>query len=395
MLLLDKILRRKDVCDLIESIINHPCYNKKKVQASVNYECFTDVEQPFFLFLDALYKYQIVIGDDLYLDDYIEQLDKLIKKIDNFHDIQFGIYKILGKTCALKLGIFDREKTENKQRILRYIYETYVVEGYLFHGFSGAYRSEIDRDGFFPEHYSNLYAKFIEVDRIFEKHGISQIMNKTFHENGVSFTDSFLMGCYYAVNSPMYFYHLLCDNECMRSSGYSRDAYFRNDYYGCFNNLTKMMKKLKFSDTERRIVTKTCFDEWKLLRKNTTHIHLLAIKREVLGLNSLKDINEIIASCDSVNLGEAIEKVMASRESQVLVSQKLERDSFFLIQIPNYKVLFQRALQSQKEYDYPTLKFEKENLANSYGKVSLLFLLGSLLITLGVILTIIMTSGGI
>ena len=107
MLLLDKILRRKDVCDLIEAIINHPCYNKKKVQSSVNYECFTDVEQPFFLFLDALYKYQIVIGDDLYLDDYIEQLDKLIKKIDNFHDIQFGIYKILGKTCALKLGIVD------------------------------------------------------------------------------------------------------------------------------------------------------------------------------------------------------------------------------------------------------------------------------------------------
>ena len=97
----------------------------------------------------ALLKYQIIIEDIYYFDEYLEQLEKLFKKLDNFNDICLGINRLIGSICASKLGIKNVE--ENKEEVLRYIYDKYIVDGYFVHGYSSCYEDSIKDNGFDSE----------------------------------------------------------------------------------------------------------------------------------------------------------------------------------------------------------------------------------------------------
>ena len=89
--MLDEMLNRKDVSKMLRDICNSECYYDKKMNKSMDYQLFTDVEEILFLFYDALFKYKIIIDDMSYFSEYLEQIDKLIRKIDNFYDISNGI----------------------------------------------------------------------------------------------------------------------------------------------------------------------------------------------------------------------------------------------------------------------------------------------------------------
>lgn len=392
MVVLKKILRKKNVALLINNLFSSSCYKGKKLNLSVNYELTSDVMQPFFILLDALYKFEVIIGDDKYLEDYIFQIEKLLRKIDNVYDIIVGINKIIGRFCALKLKIENLEDSNNKRIILSYIYDRYIVNGYLFHGFCGVYKNQIKTYGFIPEHYNNMYLEFLEVEKIFKRHGVLSIMDKNFDEGLVYFTDNFMMGCYYGANSPMYFSKLLCGAQIDNIKGYDNLAYFKNDYYGCFNNLNKVMKICRLNEGEKKRVLKTCYDQWKVLQKNSSDINVLLLKRSVLGLDFLEDIDKILSNCENLDLGDAIGKIVGTKNNKISVIQKINSKDLVFVDIPNYKAIIdfkeKEALQEAKNNK------KEEKLSNAYGSASILAIIGSLFITLGVLLTIIMISQG-
>ena len=388
----EKMFMRHDVCDFINELFAES-YNNKKKDSATDVCNVTNTQEILFTFFDALFKYQIIIETDIFLDEYIVQVKKLFKKVNNFHDINLGISKIIGKFCALKFNIADRENEVSKREILQYVYHRYIVEGYFFHGFSGVYKEQIQKNGFVPEKYQHSYANFIEVNKIFSKHNYYSVIKKSFDEKYVSFTDNFMMACFYGVNAPMYFYNLLGGYADIRGS--DLEAYFRNDYLACFNNLNKLMKSARLSDSEKKYITKVCLDEWKVLHKGSSNINIMMIKRKVLGLNCLRDINEILNSdCD---LGDGIFKILSSKSDDIPVGYKIDSFNIEFIEIPNYKVLFD--LREKQIYEITSknrlIKKHEERLSNTYGKVTFLVLLGSLLITLGVIISIITVSKGI
>ena len=208
---LDKILKRDDVSTFIYEVENNARYYDKKSENSVSYQLYVDNEQALFIVYSALLKYQIIIEDIYYFDEYLEQLEKLFKKLDNFNDICLGINRLIGSICASKLGIKNVE--ENKEEVLRYIYDKYIVDGYFVHGYSSCYEDNIKDNGFKPEEYKNNYNEFMNVNRIFAKYNVLNILDKDFSKKEVKFTDSFIMGCYYSINSPGYLYRLLCNKD--------------------------------------------------------------------------------------------------------------------------------------------------------------------------------------
>lgn len=392
MVVLEKILQKKEVTLLINNLFSNSCYKGKKLNSSINYELTSDVMQPFFILLDAFYKYQIIIDDDEYLDEYVFQVDKLLRKIDNIFDIIAGINRILVRFCALKLKINNLEDITNRRIILSYIYDKYIVNGYIFHGYSGIYKDQIKNNGFIPEQYTNMYSRFLEIEKIFERHNVGSIMDKDFNEKYTYFTDSFMMGCYYAANSPMYFSKLLCGEDLDNNKGYDELAYFKNDYYGCFNNLNKVMKICKFNDSEKKRVLKICYDQWKLLQKNSAGINILLLKRSALGLDKLDDIDEILGNCGNVDFGESINKIIGSRNNKICIIQRISNKDLKFVEIPNYRAIIDLKENCTTKND--RINKNEEKVANAYGSASLFAIVGSLFITVGVILTIIMISRG-
>ena len=389
--MLERIFQRRDVCDFIEEILSDPKYIKKKNSNIRNNESFVESQQSLFIFLDALFKYAVIIQDEEYLDNYVVQIKKLISKVDDYVDINIGINRVIGSFCALKLGIDDFSSYLNKEKILKYIYDKYIVNGYLFHGYSGVYRSQISKYGMVPEQYQHIYPRFIEVQKLFKKHGLTAI-DKDFSKSQLHFTDSFLMGCFYAANAPMYFSKLLVGFDHEELKNYNRSAYYKNNFFASFDNLNQLMKKYKFTDNEKKFVIKTCTDLWKSLGKDNSSINIILVKRSSLKMNYLNDITRIILSLREVDLEVAISKILNPRYDDISIVGRIDSSVIKFIEIPNYQALMdlrgeQLALMNKE-------KAMNKKLNNAYGMVSVLTILGSLFITIGVIITIIMVSRG-
>ncbi len=390
---MERFFRRRDVLEFIDEIISNSIYSKKKNSIYDSYEVFVDYEKALFTFFDSIYKYYIIIEDDSYFTDYITQVKKIIRKFDSFNDIDDGINKVLGKFCALKLGFSDREELEAKEFIIKYVYNRYIVNGYVFHGFSSVYKNDISKYGLVPEEYHHMYDKFNEVNKIFEKHGLYNVLGKNFNEKRVCFTDSFLLACFYAYSAPMYFYRLLGCNS-FELKDYDDIAYFNGNYFSCFNNLSLLMRKAKLSDYEKKFVIKTCFDEWKLLKSDNVNVSILAVKRSLVCRDEIKRIDNIINNCSSCDLAISIGKIFSHCNNEIIITDKISSKDIKFINLNNYKELNNIRNKRFNDIKNRQNSYNNDKIINAYGKVSILMILGSILVTLGVIATILMFYKG-
>lgn len=386
---LDKILKRDDVSTFIYEVENNARYYDKKSENSVSYQLYVDNEQALFIVYSALLKYQIIIEDIYYFDEYLEQLEKLFKKLDNFNDICLGINRLIGSICASKLGIKNVE--ENKEEVLRYIYDKYIVDGYFVHGYSSCYEDNIKDNGFKPEEYKNNYNEFMNVNRIFAKYNVLNILDKDFSKKEVKFTDSFIMGCYYSINSPGYLYRLLCNRDYSYLK-LKKDAYLKNNYEDCIRNLKKLFNCLDMSESDRKYVLDVVKKEWDILHKDERKISLLLVKRSVFNVPISIKIDTLVND-KNISFGEACDRILTSRSTNVTCNKEISKDDIVFVSLDSIKEVIKEEEKREEEIRYKQEMIMTE-FQNVYGRVSALLLIGSILITLGVIITIIMIFGG-
>lgn len=387
--MLDEMLKRKDVSKMLRDICNSECYYDKKMNKSIDYQLFTDVEEILFLFYDALFKYKIIIDDMSYFSEYLEQIDKLIRKIDNFKDISVGISRIITRICALKLGEKNLDDEESRERVIKYIYDVYVKNGYYIHGFATIYTKDIKKKGFDTENYNNYYSKFVKLQEILNKYGYGNILDKDFKDFSISLTKSFVMGCYYSVNAPMYFYKLLCKNGYATKKNHI-DCYLRNDYKTCYKNLSKMCNRIGMNDHEKSLFLDAFNSEWQLLKKDKSKISLMLLPRSIVDDScSYEDY----LSDESIFL--IVDKMINGSNEKIKYNGFIESSDMLLVELDYFKV-FKNSDKVDTVYDKTTqIEFDEYAFSNAYGKVSALVILGSLFITFGVIITLVSLWRGI
>ena len=390
--MLDEIIKRKDVRNLLENICNSARYYDKKSTNSLGYEMYFGIQQILFLFYDSLFKYKLIIDDMSYFEDFLEQVEKLIKRIDNFYDISNGINRIIGRVCAFKLGVKDVEEKSSKNRILKYIYNKYILNGYYIHGYSSHYYKDILENGFIIDNYPNYYDKFLKVQGILRNKNHGDILDKDFYTKKVEFTNSFLLGCYYSVNSPMFFSNLLCRN-CFIDNQESIDNYSKNNYNACLKNLYKLINRLNLNDEEKNIFVDAFKSEWSLLEKDNSNISLMLIPRDLF-MDSMINIDNFIEDNKEISFVDCVCKLL-EQNSSIIVNDDIMKRHITLINLDNYNSYMKDDKKDslKEELEKSFINNEDEfAFSNTYGKVSMLLLGGTLLITLGVILTILMFS---
>ncbi len=374
--MLTSIFENKEVKNLLVKISNNPRYYDKKKKDSINYEKFSGLEQPFFLIFDALLKYQIIIQDEVYLVEFVNNLELLWYKIDSFHDISEGISKILVKFCAKKLG-YKSKIEEHRKEILEYIYKRYIVDGYFYHGVSYAYVDEIKRHGFYPQKYENYYSKF----QILQEKYSAFFTDMDFNHDYVSFTDNFMMACYYAVYSPLYFSKFMCPRV---GKNIELNNYAKRDYLGCFQQLKISLREKGLKEDEIEEIERISHDNWKLLKQNEAIPTIMLVKRSYFDKNEITKIEEIIQNSDediSIVAGRIMDYKFDSFNWDKFIPQN--DISFVFLPYSQYVV---KKRENEVEIILPTVRSEKDE----DGKVSFLLLLGSSLILLGVLLSILM-----
>lgn len=385
--MIDDLLSNEFVERFIFDIKNSEKYFLKKFDDIHRYPFDISKEIVLFTFYEALFKYKIIISDEELLNDYLNDLDRLFKKIVNFQDINDGINKLICKFVATKLRIADMSTPEAREKIVTYIFNNYCVNGYLYHGFSTVYEEDLKEVGFIPGVYNNLYSKMSEVNKIYKKYN-DEAFCKDFSNYQVFFTDNFVDACYYSLYSPKYFYKYLIDTD--EKSKLEKRVYLDNNFDKCFSDVKKYLEK-EFEETDRNRVREIIKEEWDLLNSVDRKASLMIVKRNLIDEVDVSLLDKLLASDE--NLYELVDRLLCSKCKTIGFANTLRKDSYDIFSIDyKDKVMEEKKVEVKEEI---IEKQEEQNVMEDVsGSVTVLMLLGSLFVSLGVIVTVIMMLRG-
>lgn len=384
--MLDKYLNRKEVISFINELENNNIFCSISAYENSNYGKYIGSELALYTFYDALMKYKIIIDDENLFDDFFEQVQKIYRRITTYDDLVLGIKKVICNIVGVKIGIKNFHSLENRNAIIKYIYNKYVVEGYYYHGFSTIYENAITENGFIPDSYENFYSLMKHVDKIFSKYGASNIMKRDFDNGKIYFTDDFIMSCHYSIVSPNYFYNLLF-NEEVYGKRIRKDGYLIGDYSTCIKNLKRFMSNNLFSEKDKNYVLKVVNDMWNYLHKVDRKISILVVKRKLIDGDNKTHVNDFLN--DKCDLYEIVDRIFSSKYSNVVVNKIINSNNLEVISLNDFyrNKVIKKGSKSNDIVNF-NINFNNE-LLNAYGRASIFIILGSMMITLGVIITII------
>lgn len=389
--MLDEYFIKTSVLRIIKEIKSNERYFMKNSGAVTDSFICMNSEAALYIFYDALYKYKVIIDDEFLFDDYIDQIEKLYRKLNTFDDIRFGINKLICKILITKFSIKDTKNSTEREIIIKHVYDRYIKNGYFIHGFNSSYIDDIRNNGFTPEVYDNYYYRFSKINQIFEKYNCAHILNKDFNDKNVYFTDDLIMGCYYSNYSPLFYYKFLL-NEDAFGKRIRKDNCLICDGVELTRHLKRFMNNNSFSDSDKKYILDVVEDEWNLLHRGENKISLLLVKRNLI---FSKDAKENSFLRDDKDIYEVIDRMLSSKYNNLEYSEIINKDDFEIMELDSYYDLESIKIKEKLEEEKYKKKKEEVNndFSNKYGSVSILILLGSIFISLGVIFMIINILG--
>ena len=384
------IFKREDVRKFFKDIVTGLIYKEKEIPNTISDEKVDISYYAILMGYEAIIKYIIIVEDMNQFGEYLKQVQLLIRKVSNHNEIKLGINKLIINYCQVKLQVPNMEEYENKEIILKYIYNKYIIDGYFFYSFPSIFLEDVLNQGLLVSNYNYEIDSLKEIDKIFKKYKVDNFFSKDLESDSlyITVTDSIFMGCYYAYHSPG-FLKEICTDLLEKDNNYKIDAFFRKDYKQCVKNLNSYMKKLDMSNKDINKVNDFFAKEWDLFKIDKSIPVLCFIKRSYLGNNHLKEINSIIEDMKEESLITSVSKVLETRYSQEIVMSDISRSSLEILYLPTLEDLgFEIATEEEKDN---ALEVNSDNnFIDDYGNITILALVGILLITIGLIMPLIM-----
>lgn len=396
-----EIFKLPEVLNLLHDTLEDEKTINKVSVFSPNGEKYGYNQYSLMIVMDFLIKYSIVIRDMNNFPYCIEELKKIVYSYSDHKELVLCFNELLGELIRLKLNLTDKTSSDNKRKILSYLYEEYIVNGYMFHSFPSAFKELVEEKGIDAKDYSYPVFYMKKLYYIFKNHKYDEMIPKYLLEgiSSISITDSPAMAYYYAFRSPQYFCNLVATSKYYKDNpNYDYEAYYRKDMDACRNNLLLLAKHLNMTDKEKDTVITAFEKQWNLLDASNSLPEIAFISRKAVGKDSLDDIDEIIKKSRYEDLVISIARITDSRYSHVRRYTPLLPLSFTVNTFPSYRevkndefIVKEKEKQVEKN-EMSTVVFDGNV---SYGHASILSLLGLLFISLGCTLIIIFRYYGI
>ncbi len=404
--MLDKILARTDVKELLHKALTDTRFNSKDQEFSPNSSLFIYNLYSVIIAMDSIIKFSIIVDDDKYVEEFIGQLRRMLKRLDTKEDLMYGESKLLCQIVSRILNIEDIDDYESKKQIISYIYDKYIVNGYMFYSFNSKLKDKFLLDGIDPRNLEIPYTKLRQVSHIFNDHGYLNLIRINYEDDvHIEITSSPGLAYLKALASPSYISDLCTNKEYMNDDKYDKGAIYRKDYEACRNNIIKFCKNGNYSLKDMTIIMNLLVTEWNRLDITASHPAIAFIKRSALGRNYLKDFRQILLKAEKQDVAKTIQELMEDKNEFEIRYTPITKNEMFIRELPSYEEIYNEleafVFQSEKQIilneDYMD-DFKEEiypnylhKALNSYGKSTILGLLGILMITLGATLIILLT----
>ena len=187
-----------------------------------------------------------------------------------------------------------------------------------------------------------------------------------------------MMACLYATYCPLYFSNLLCPSNTKKAE---INSYAKRDYLTTFQSFRKYLKNKEFSDEEIDKISNLCNEEWKLLKQNEAKYEIMLVKRSYFEKDKLQDIYEIL--CDKeTDIAVLASQIMDTKIDNFTWSKDIPSNVIGFVEIPYADYIIEKE-DTEVEVILPTVRTVS---SPEDGKVSVLLLLGTIFILLGVML---------
>lgn len=376
------IFKRQNVVKFFNDISKGEIYKQKDIPTSINNEIIDKNYYSILLGIDAIMKYVIVIEDMSWFDEYLNEVQLLLRKISKHNDIKIGIYKLIINYSKKKLKIKDFILDEDKEEVIRYIYNKYITEGYFFHSFPSIFIEDVKSDGLYAANYNFELDSLKEINSVFEKYKVSNVFTKKLETmNKICITDSPFMACFYAYNSPNFLKELSL-GLIGKKDKCDLDSFFMKNYTLSRKNLVKYIKRVDMFNNDFNKVLDLFNKEWDLFKINESIPVIGMIKRSVFNENYLTNIDEIIES----DIVDAVSKIFNVAYNQKEITTNVLASNINIVYLPTISELGFNILEKDKKNDSNS----NNSFMDDYGSSTILALVGILLIMLGLLISIIM-----
>lgn len=396
-----EIFKSPEVLNILHEVLEDKKSINKVSVFSPNGEKYGYNQYSLMIIMDFLIKYNIVIKDMNNFAFCIEELKKMIYSYNNHKELVLWSNELLGELIRLKLNLIDKISSDNKRKILVYLYDNYIVNGYMFHSFPSTFKELVEEKGLDANDYSYPIFYMKKLYYIFKNHKYTDMIPEYLLEQitSISITDSPAMAYYYAFRSPQYFCNLVATSKYYKdNSEYDHEAYYRKDMEACQNNLLLLAKHLNMTDKEKETLLTAFKKQWDLLDASNALPEIAFISRKDVGKDSLDDIDEIIRKSKYEELVVSIARITDSKYSHVKRYSPLFPLSFTVKTFPSYREIKANKFivkEKEEKKEENKLLIVAPKKSESYGYASIFTLFGLLFISLGCTLIIIFRYYGI
>ena len=407
------LLKNQQLLSILHNVLTNETTKNKVSNVSIKGESYSYNRYSLLIVIDLVIKYQIIINDETYNSYFLNRLDSIVDDYKDHQDLIIKGNNLLIDIVSKVLNIFSITSTKDKQQILKYIYDKYIVNGYCFHSFPSIFKNEVEELGLTTNIDYKELNDLKRIDYIFSNHNYKNIMSRNLKENNraIYITDSPAMAYYYAFRSPEYMAELTSLSKYYNYlKDYNKDAYYVKDYHKCKSNLASLCSHVNMTTKEETTVLKTFDRRWKALNLSESLPCIAFIKRSDLAKDSLPNINEIIKSVDTIELSYLVSKITDSKYPVIRKYSNISSLYLSVITMPSYREIknnefiikdkpkavvttVTRETYQEEKVQKETFNFNYKN-AYSYGNANVIALLGLLMISLGATITIILNVLG-
>lgn len=385
------ILKNKKILKILNKTLTSP-KNKEYNQYSL------------FTVIDFIIKYQIIIEDEQYDEDLVTKLEQIITNYQTHQELILSLNNLLVNLICKKLNIKDKEDNNNKKEIIKYVYDKYIVNGYFFHSFPSSIKKQIEENGLTQEIEIIQNNNLKQINHIFNNHNYKDIANKNLDTktSAIHITDSPALAYYHANNTPSALGEITASSKYYKylKTSYDKEAFYKKDYQACKGNVLKLSKHLNMTEKEKKTVMEALTKEWQKLDLINSKPTIAFIKRSALSKNSLKDIEKTIELSEQEDIIFTIARITDSKYRVLRRYTSIDKEDIKIYTLPSYNeiinykeeetVILNLSSHKKLEEEEIEVNIATNNLSYSYGRANIVALLGALLISLGLTISIIL-----
>ena len=141
------LLNSPKLLTILHNVLENETTKNKISNVSINGEIYEYNRYSLLIIMDFIIKYKIVIEQDIYNNELLNDLEVISNTYTNHQDLVLSLNNLLIKYISKALNITDIDNISNQKQILMYLYDKYIVNGYCFHSFPSHFKSIIDEVG--------------------------------------------------------------------------------------------------------------------------------------------------------------------------------------------------------------------------------------------------------